>query len=307
MRDWECIVIDDGSSDDSVAAANSVSDSRIRVVSQRNQGPGAARNRGVELARAPLVAFLDADDDWDPKYLAHHLDTFEKNPEIAASVSGHRRVGSSMDVERHFRESGISDGLWTMPANATPEEVKLSTDFMHSGSVVLRRDVFFKYGGFYAQDRCTYGEDTHLWIQIVASEILWRTPCPLMNYHVEDSCLGVGRKTSHPPWPMLFHPTDILTACKPDIRPILQSAFHYYALLAANRYLAYGRLVGGLKLISRNLTGSANCPGTRRARKRFLKLLFLQPWILLRRIVRKCRLLFGAGETSSVHHPLNAG
>ena len=68
--DFELIVVDDGSKDGSSAAVRSLKDRRISLIVQKNAGVSAARNRGVQAARGKYIAFLDADDDWDPDYLA---------------------------------------------------------------------------------------------------------------------------------------------------------------------------------------------------------------------------------------------
>lgn len=68
--DFEIIIIDDGSTDRSVQLIESrIDDSRVRIISQENQGVSAARNRGVAEAKYPYIAFLDADDEWLPTYL----------------------------------------------------------------------------------------------------------------------------------------------------------------------------------------------------------------------------------------------
>jgi glycosyltransferase involved in cell wall biosynthesis len=76
FQDWELIVIDDGSTDDTRDRLVGL-DPRLRVVAQENQGVGAARNRGLREARGELIAFLDSDDAWEP----HHL-------ELAAAFFG---------------------------------------------------------------------------------------------------------------------------------------------------------------------------------------------------------------------------
>lgn len=69
FSDWECLVVDDGSSDKTPLIVSSVADARIRLISQANQGVTVARNKGLEVARGHYIAFLDADDVWHPQAL----------------------------------------------------------------------------------------------------------------------------------------------------------------------------------------------------------------------------------------------
>ena len=63
--DFELIIVDDGSTDDSLEVINSFVDNRIKIVKQKNGGVSAARNRGIIEAKYELIALLDADDWWD--------------------------------------------------------------------------------------------------------------------------------------------------------------------------------------------------------------------------------------------------
>src|SRR6266496_2052417 len=82
LTDWELIVIDDGSIDDTAAIlANAAPDYRRTVIHQENTGLAGARNRGLAVARSELVAFLDVDDEWHPSYLAQMQAALASVPE----------------------------------------------------------------------------------------------------------------------------------------------------------------------------------------------------------------------------------
>lgn len=73
LTDWELLVIDDGSTDDTPEVVRSYTDPRVRYLRQENAGGAAARNRGLAEARAPYLAYLDHDDRWEPEKLARQV------------------------------------------------------------------------------------------------------------------------------------------------------------------------------------------------------------------------------------------
>ena len=84
LTDFELILVDDGSSDNTARIVKSFSDSRLRYVRQSNAGAGLARNRGVEESSAELIAFLDSDDLWMREKLAAVVDCAKAHPEVTA-------------------------------------------------------------------------------------------------------------------------------------------------------------------------------------------------------------------------------
>ncbi len=91
--EWEMIIINDGSTDNSLAIAESYAkkDNRISVVSQKNAGSAAARNHGIRLAKGRYIALLDADDLWEPYFLQRQLSLMaEKNCQLV--YGAHKRI-----------------------------------------------------------------------------------------------------------------------------------------------------------------------------------------------------------------------
>ena len=82
LPDLELVVVDDGSTDDTLARLAEVDDPRLVVESQPNAGPAAARNRGMRRARGAHVAFLDSDDRWHPEFLETVAAALEPDPDV---------------------------------------------------------------------------------------------------------------------------------------------------------------------------------------------------------------------------------
>jgi GT2 family glycosyltransferase len=88
-RDWQALVVDDGSTDGTAGIAEGyLGDERIRLVRQANGGPSAARNAGLAQAQGDYVALLDADDAWRPYYLARMVEALEHAPQAPAAACG---------------------------------------------------------------------------------------------------------------------------------------------------------------------------------------------------------------------------
>lgn len=145
-QDYEIIVIDDGSTDDSEHIVKYFVDPRIRYVRQANQGVAAARNAAIEIARGGLVAFLDADDLWRQHQLRHLIAMAAVFP--AAGLFGNRYV----EVDNPTATLAQSDAGDLAPSYRQLDDyfatwVREPTPF-HTSSSMVRRDVALRIGGF---------------------------------------------------------------------------------------------------------------------------------------------------------------
>jgi glycosyltransferase involved in cell wall biosynthesis len=156
-RDFEVIVVDDGSTDD-LDAALAEWTGRIIFERQANGGPGSARNRGLARANGRFVAFLDADDEWLPDKLALQVQYFERYPQTGLLHTA--LVGDTLG-----RAETGGDGM------PPPENVfcgLFHTDFfIRTLTVMAPRAVVLEAGGF-DERREIHVEDWDLWLRIAA-------------------------------------------------------------------------------------------------------------------------------------------
>lgn len=133
--DFEHIVVDDASDDGSADACRQLRDPRIQVHRfERRQGGNAARNHGVALARAPVVTFLDSDDEFLPRRLEGVLTILDAEPEVDLVLSSFRVRRETGDVASVNRDNRF-DGAWL------EELLMWHALYLGGSSITLRRDV----------------------------------------------------------------------------------------------------------------------------------------------------------------------
>lgn len=134
---WELIVVDDDSSDDSAIIAGRFADTVVRLTGQ-GRGPAYARNRGAELARGELLAFIDADVRVRPETLGLLCDALDADPGIAA-------VAGAYDARER---RGLVADYWTLLQRFSVERFAGHPGALSTGCMAVRRDVLTAVGGF---------------------------------------------------------------------------------------------------------------------------------------------------------------
>jgi glycosyltransferase involved in cell wall biosynthesis len=156
--DWELIVVDDGSRDDTRRIAERFAadhPGRITVIAQPNSGVVFARNTGIRASRGTYIAFIDSDDLWHPDKLARQLACFRVTPDAAFVYTGYETIDADGRTDRIVRpdsrfRGNVGDLLWT-----EPNEILGPT-------LMVRREALFQVGLFDERLRAAENVDLRL-------------------------------------------------------------------------------------------------------------------------------------------------
>lgn len=206
FQDFEIIIVDDGSTDRGIEVVKSFTSPKIRLIQQENAGVSAARNRGIKEARADLIAFLDADDEWIPGFLETVLRLREKHPQAGAYATAYRNEFSNeKELKYCGYQMGQSEGL--LPSYF--KTAVMSNEIVCSSTIAIPKHIFAEVGEFAIG--VDWGEDTDMWGRIA------------LKYPVAFSCDCKG----------IYH-SDASQRASNKIKPIKKNMFVTSALQALN-------------------------------------------------------------------------
>ncbi len=188
----EIIVVDDGSTDGTLAWLGelAVRDKRVRFLHGARGGPSRARNLAISAARAPLIAFLDADDRWLPGKLDAQLALHRAHPEVCFSFTDYRHVTvSGEDRGGCFafwpRFAAICESAQCETHGAAflldkPVAALFAENVVGTSTVVVRADLLHRVGGF--RETLRSAEDWNLWLTLATLAPVGVVPTILADY-----------------------------------------------------------------------------------------------------------------------------
>lgn len=183
LRDLEVIVVDDGSSDDTLELLSGIGDDRLKVISLRHQERSAARNHGIWMAAGEYVAFLDADDWWTPDKLERQIALFRANQRLALAYCWLQPVGPDGKLYQTLRGS-VEAGR--APGARLFDECIMGMPTATS-AMLVRRDCLDAVGPF--QTGLNYGEDWELCLRLACNHEIGFVPDALTFYRLHGMYL----------------------------------------------------------------------------------------------------------------------
>ena len=181
-QDFEIVVVNDGSTDNSVVEVEKFQDLRIRIINQHNSGVSAARNRGIQEAKGEFIAFLDADDEWDKEYLATQYELTKKYPDCDVFAMNYefqdingKKTSTIINKSPFNGEDGVLSNYFEVASCSHPP--------LWTSAVMVRKSTFQNIEGFPLGIKS--GEDLLTWARLACRYKIAYCKTPLAVFNVD--------------------------------------------------------------------------------------------------------------------------
>lgn len=240
-RDFELLIIDDGSTDGSVTVARGFSDPRVRLLLQPHRGFGAARNAGMRAACGRYIAFLDADDIWVPDKLAVQCEVLDRRPEIGLVYT---RFGV-IDADGRVQSQGRGY-LAAKPSGAILRRLLGGNVIGTPSTICVRRHLIQSHHVLF-DETSTHSEDWHFYLRLAVRTRVQFVPRTLVYHrqHMRNryGCVPTVRsETLRTARFGLDLAREQLGLAEREIQRIERRQYAYAEALAAREYVKAGKL-----------------------------------------------------------------
>jgi glycosyltransferase involved in cell wall biosynthesis len=245
----EIIVVDDGSTDGGGEIVKKFSDPRVRLITQENRGTYGARNRGINEAGAELIAFLDADDVWKPRFLEVIMELRQKYPEAGAYGTAYDVImpdGSRYVSEFIFPFSNDDSGLITNYVKAAVIEPGV----IWTSAVAIPVNVFRRVGDFPISE--IYAGDMDTWLRIGLRYPIAYSREKLATYHRDatNRIWGFKRHQNEPAISKTARKAIQSGELSPEIIKDLKKFVSSFQLEAARDFISLGKRRLAVKMLN---------------------------------------------------------
>lgn len=180
-KEFELLIVDDGSSDDTKVYCQKYLDDRVKYIYQDNKGLAVARNTGIANSQGEYICFLDDDDVWKENKLQKQIDFFERNQDAGMVFTNLELIdenGKTLGYQKHTANGDIYKELFYENIVDAPS------------SCMIKKEVLVKVGNF--KEWMKSAEDYELWFRIAKEYKIYSINEPLVEYRVHQNKMSTN-------------------------------------------------------------------------------------------------------------------